>query len=115
MSRSSSWTPTAAGSTLCPGLGTAPASRSEPAWSPDGRRIAFTVQHDDPRTRKSFLDLYVMMPTAATNNAFDRRAQRHAPPWSPDGRRLAFQRLHDRHRQIYVMDADGSRQIRLTG
>ena len=85
-------------------------------WSPDGRRIAFTVQHDNPRIRRSFLDLYVMNADGGDERRLSAgaRSDMH-PAWSPDGRRLAFQRLHDKHWQIYVMDADGTRQTRLTG
>src|SRR5262249_30287959 len=37
------------------------------------------------------------------------------PVWSPDGRRIAFIRDRDRHTaNIYVMNADGSGQRRLT-
>ena len=37
-----------------------------------------------------------------------------APVWSPDGRRIAFVSRRDGEFEIYVMNADGSRQQRLT-
>ncbi len=37
-----------------------------------------------------------------------------SPQWSPDGTRLAFVSTRDENREIYVMNADGSNQTRLT-
>ena len=36
------------------------------------------------------------------------------PAWSPDGTRIAFYSTRDLNREIYVMNADGSDQVRLT-
>ena len=37
-----------------------------------------------------------------------------SPAWSPDGRRIAFMSDRDENPEIYVMDADGANQTRLT-
>ena len=37
-----------------------------------------------------------------------------APDWSPDGSQIAFQSFRDGNNEIYVMDADGQNQTRLT-
>ena len=37
-----------------------------------------------------------------------------SPSWSPDGGRIAFDSLRDGNGEIYVMNADGSGQTRLT-
>ena len=37
-----------------------------------------------------------------------------APRWSPDGRRLLFVSRRDRNPEVYVVNADGSGQHRLT-
>ena len=42
------------------------------------------------------------------------RVDRPGPVWSPDGRRIAFENLRDGNGEIYVMNADGSGQRRLT-
>ena len=71
----------------------------EPAWSPDGSRIAFVTNGD----------LYVMN---ADGTEVTRLTNRTAsggfagePDWSPDGRRIAFR---GERGQIFTMNPDGS-------
>src|SRR5262245_34267135 len=69
---------------------------SEPAWSPDGSRIAFV--HSDGSSGGS--QIYVM--NADGSNVVQRtNAGGASPAWSPDGTRIAF--ASDR---IYVMRVD---------
>ena len=80
-----------------------------PAWSPDGRRIAFSSNRDGKK------EIYVMDVDGSnvkriTNNLADDVN----PSWSPDGSRIVFDSERDGNREIYVMDADGGNQIRLT-
>ena len=84
---------------------------SAPAWSPDGRRIAF---HSD-RDRPYDYNIYVMNAdgsdaTQLTHNDDDD----WDPAWSPDGQRIAFVSDHDGDSEIYVMNADGSDVTQLT-
>ncbi len=43
-----------------------------------------------------------------TNNVHD-----HYPVWSPDGTRIAFMHWQHDHWEIYVMNADGSNQMKI--
>ncbi len=73
-----------------------------PAWSPDGRRIAF-VSSDG---------IYVMNADGSGERLLTRAAVRYpaSPVWSPDGRKIAFVS----NWQVWVMNADGSGQRMLT-
>ena len=81
-----------------------------PAWSPDGRRIAFVSTRD-----YSFGDVVVMNADGSDQvNLTDNGQFNHNPSWSPDGNRIAFGSGRDGGAEIYVMDADGSNVTQLT-
>jgi len=84
-------------------------SNIDPAWSPDGKRIAFASNRDGE------FEIYVMNadgsnPVRRTNAPIN-----EAPAWSPDGKKIAFSSLRNGHLGIYVMNADddGSTQALL--
>ena len=87
-----------------------------PAWSPDGNRLAFAS------SRVGNFELYVM--DADGSNLVrltQERGYDRVPAWSPDGTKIAFFTDRDgsysdssKNYEIYVMDADGSNQVRLT-
>ena len=83
-----------------------------PAWSPDGRTIAFESLRDGNG------EIYVVNADGSGQRRLTRNPARDfAPAWSPDGRRIAFVRDGGRGSThgpgVYVMNADGSRQSRL--
>ncbi len=80
-----------------------------PAWSPDGRRIAFFSERDGQG------DIWVMNADGSgATRLTDTRADEGYPWWSPDGRTITFDSDRDGGFDIWAMDADGSNVRRLT-
>jgi Tol biopolymer transport system component len=99
-------------------------------WSPDGKRIAFVFNRDGNH------EIYVVNTDGSgLSNLTNNPAPDAQPDWSPDGARIAFVSGRDAERlptktptplselytpgdyawqQVYVMNADGSNQTRLT-
>lgn len=84
----------------------------DPAWSPDGSRIAFMSERDGNA------EIYVMNAdgTNQTRLTNDPHAD-GAPAWSPDGSRIVFGRTTHTpsySSDIYAMNPDGSNVVNLT-
>jgi Tol biopolymer transport system component len=98
---------------------------SDPAWAPDGRRIAFT-RHEDVGefTQSTQDDIFVMdADGGAMRQLTAERAGQSSfrPIWSPTGERIAFLRSNavannspTRYGDLFVMNVDGSEESRLT-
>ena len=97
----------------------------DPAWSPDGRKIAFSSYRD------GHSEIYVMNADGSEvtrltydlvgNSAPFGGLGNFAPDWSPDGTKIAFTSFRGdlnasgrANYDIYVMNADGSNEVRLT-
>ena len=80
----------------------------QPAWSPDGSRIAFV----DERYRLVVADADGTRTRVLTS----RQRPVASPAWSPDGSRIAFKRFTLRRAagDVVVANADGSHVVRLT-
>jgi hypothetical protein len=81
-----------------------------PVWSPDGQRIALTGWREgetgtNPR-------IYVVGADGGELRMLTRRGSQ--PAWSPDGQKLLFVSDRDGLDAVFVMNADGSGQRRLT-
>ncbi len=94
-----------------------PAKDGSPAWSPDGKQIAFSTNRDGNR------EVYVMTSDGANLiNLTKHPARDGGPAWSPDGLKIAFSTNRDGdwekkpndNWEVYVMNADGTNPINLT-
>ncbi len=80
-----------------------------PAWSPDGRRIAY-VSFENKKPVVYVQTLATRERKAVANFA----GSNSAPAWSPDGKKLAVVLSLHGGSQIYLINADGSGLQRLT-
>jgi Tol biopolymer transport system component len=85
----------------------------DPAWSPDGKKIAFESQ------RAGNWEIYVMNADGtAITRLTKNTAKDFRPAWSPDGKKIAFMSTrgsrYNNGYAIYVMSVSGSGVTRLT-
>jgi Tol biopolymer transport system component len=79
-----------------------------PTYSPDGKRIAFVKGWDD-------WQIYTMNPDGT-----DARQVTHGAggyeiqSWSPNGEKILYENLSNGHRDLFVINADGTGRQRLT-
>lgn len=80
-----------------------------PAWSPDGRQIAFVSWRDGN------FEIYVMNADASDVTRLTSNPEWDlAPSWSPDGQHIVYESVRDGDWEIYVMNADGSGQVNIS-
>ncbi len=105
--------------TFCTGLCLGVAN---PAYSPDGRRIAFAEAYGDETALT--VGIWIMNadgsnPVQVTQRRLGTGSTDQWAAWSPDGRRIAFTRINDvaepaNRQAIFVSNADGSDARRIT-
>jgi hypothetical protein len=86
----------------------------EPAWSPDGSRIAF-----ESSTNGGGFRLYVMNADGSSRHLVSLNADSSTnevqPAWSPDGTQIAFANARVGGWHIWIMNADGTNRRELPG
>lgn len=86
------------------------ADERDPAWSPDGRRLAFASNQDGNWE----IYLYDLASGATTRLTYELSFQ-GAPSWSPDGLWLAYESYQGNNLDVYVVPIDGSQAaLRIT-
>jgi len=87
-----------------------PGADLEPAWSPDGERIAFTSVRDGNK-QIYVLDLDSLAVTRLTN--VDANIENSQPAWSPDGKQIVYLVKRVGTYQIWMMSDTGQDHTQL--
>jgi TolB protein len=84
-----------------------------PRWSPDGTKFAFYNFVEEGGTLNG--DIYVMNTNGGSVTRLTTAAGTDGQPtWSPDGSRIAFNSYRTGSHEIFVMNADGTGQTKVT-
>jgi TolB protein len=91
-------------------LSNSPGDDRDPAWSPDGKFIAFTSDRDGNA------EVYIMNADGTNQTRVTNSPENeHHPEWSPDGKLIIFSRtMADKTGDLFVTNTDGSATARLT-
>src|SRR5438477_8189091 len=82
---------------------------SEPALSPDGNQVAFTVQTVDLEKNSKPSQIYVMPAQGGSPRQITTEGTTNERPrWSPDSKQIYFVSNRGGSSQIWAMNADGS-------
>ena len=87
----------------------------DPALSPDGKQVAFTVATPDLSANSLSKQIYLVPVAGGTPRQLTREGTgNERPRWSPDSRQIYFVSTRGGSSQIWVMDADGTRPRMIT-
>jgi dipeptidyl aminopeptidase/acylaminoacyl peptidase len=88
---------------------------SDPALSPDGRLVAYTVTTADLEANETASDIWIAPVDGGPARALTTHPTRdRRPAWSPDGRTIAFESKRSGDWQIWLIERDGGEARQFT-
>lgn len=88
---------------------------SGPQFSPDGKRIAYTISEWDKEKDRRVSHIYLVSADGGQSTKLTNGENgESAPHWSPDGRKIAFLANRDKGNQIWIINTDGGEAVKLT-
>jgi dipeptidyl aminopeptidase/acylaminoacyl peptidase len=88
---------------------------SDPALSPDGKWVAYTLGTPDLDGNRTLTDVWVTpVGGGASRRLTDHPAADRKPVWSPDGSWIAFESSRSGENQIWLMPPEGGEPLQLT-
>lgn len=90
-----------------------PSADWDPAWSPDGRQVAFT-SHRTGNSDIWLLDVTQPNPDAQLRNLTNHPNWDYSPAWSPSGQSIVFVSERDGDPEIFIQHLESAAAIQLT-
>ncbi|MDY6965516.1 MAG: PGF-CTERM sorting domain-containing protein [Halobacteriota archaeon] len=78
-------------------------------WSPDGSKILYNANYDDPLNTESKSGIWIVNCDDNSKTQILRDLYSQNPVWSPDGSKIAYESYFG----IWIMDSDGGNKIEL--
>jgi dipeptidyl aminopeptidase/acylaminoacyl peptidase len=86
-----------------------------PAFSPDGKWVAYTISEWDKENNRRVSHIYLVSSTGGRSVKLTNGEKgESAPQWSPDGTRIAFMADRDKGNQIWLISPFGGEAEKLT-
>jgi dipeptidyl aminopeptidase/acylaminoacyl peptidase len=88
---------------------------SAPQFSPDGKRIAYTISEWERKDNRRVAHIRLVSSEGGPSTKLTNGEKgESAPQWSPDGTRIAFLADRDKGSQVWIIPVDGGEAERLT-
>lgn len=88
------------------------AHETNPTWSPDGSKILYVMIDVNPDGKEEGKGLFILNLDSGEQIQITQKSEREAR-WSPDGSRIVFLADTPDGSALFIVDSDGSNQIRL--
>jgi len=85
---------------------------AEPAISPDGKWVAYTVATPDMEANRNASNIWMVATTGGEAIQLTQSGKDSSPVWSPDGKTIAFISTRSGDGQVYLLSLKAVNRIR---